>query len=347
MTYTLPSFGVCFGDVDDSYSASDVTAAVGAISNYFSLIRTYDSFHTVEKYSALMDTAEAKNVDVILGIPNDSIQSFNATDFLTAYCYKSDGTTPRPNLKCIIVGNETYGGDKYTLYAPYLADCVTKLITAIEAKSELKDLIAVSIDFGPSLYLPENLSDCDFTGGDNSLKSDHIVNAMKVILNSTLTTPKMVFGNLYPFYKPGNTGSLTRKTAMITQYAGADKGWYPYSASLQALNKYGLSDLTVNCGETGWATQASVDTQTQPTSIPLLNTYLGAYKDYIDNPSNYPGTNEFKGKTSIFFEMFDEPKKYSEDKPWEAWWGMYEQIVPNSGTAPKMKDNLTIPFSPS
>ncbi len=343
MTYSLAKFGVCFGDVDTSYTVSDVTAAVGVISRYFNLIRTYDDFNSAEKYAALMDTTESNNIDVILGIPNKDILDFDAKTFIKNHAYKPDGTV-RPNLKCIIVGNETYGGDKYKTYAPSLAACVTNLITEIKATDDIKDLIAVSIDFGPALHEGQNLSECDFTGSDGKKKSTYIVDAMKAILNGGLSTPKMVFGNLYAFYAPRTSVDLDTAALMINQYAGTSTGWYPYTASLEALKKYKLEDLILNCGETGWATDKGDDT-TQVTSVDRLNMYLKAYQTYINTPSTYSNINEFKGMTSIFFEMFDEPLK--KDFPWEPYWGMYNSIDSGTGVAPTIKTGVVIPFKAS
>lgn len=340
MAYSLPKFGVCFGDVDTSYTAADVTAAIGVIAKYFNLIRTYDDFHSVEKYTALMNATESNNIDVILGIPNEDLPNFDPKTFIQKHAYKPDGSVWK-NLKCIIVGNETYGKKDYNTAAPLLAGCVSKLINEVKATADIKDLIAVSIDFGPALYENQNLSECDFTGGEGKLKSSYIVDAMKAILNGGLSTPKMVFGNLYPFYAPRTSANLDTPAKMINQYAGKSTGWYPYSASLEALKKYNLTELILNCGETGWATEKGDDT-TQITNVDRLTMYVEAYKTYIDSPSSFSDINDFKGMTSIFFEMFDEPLK--KDFPWEPFWGMYNSIDPGSGVAPDIKNGVNIPF---
>ena len=343
MSYSIPKFGVSFGDVDGSYTPADVTAGIGVIAQYFNLIRTYDDFHSLEKYNALMTAAEARNVDVILGIQNSLLPGFDAQSYLKAHAYKADGVTPWPNLKCIIVGNETYNGNNYNTFAPLLAGCVGALINAVKSNDAIKDQVAVSIDFGPALHEAQNLSDCDFTGLDGSRDSSYIVNAMNAILNGGLSTPKMVFGNLYPFYAPQSAIDLNTPALMINQLAGTSTGWYPYSASLEALRKHGLSDLILNCGETGWATSGGQYSNTQPTNVDRLNMYLSAYKAYIETPSVYSGINAFTGLTSIMFEMFDEPMKT--ELPWEPYWGMYNSINPGSGVAPSIKNGVNIPFT--
>ena len=223
MSYTLPKYGVCFGDVDPTYKTTDIKAAVETIAKHFNLIRTYDSMHSQAKYNTLMQTASDNEIDIILGIPNSALANFSGSyktaktyisNYLKNNAYQSDGTTPWSNLKCIIVGNETYGSDdKYKTYAPILESCVSNLITAIKSDNNLKDSLAVSIDFGPALHEDGDLSKCDFTGpapakcpnGPGKYDSSNIVNAMKAILNGGLSTPKMVFGNLYPFYAPFNS----------------------------------------------------------------------------------------------------------------------------------------------
>lgn len=343
MNYTLPKFGVCFGDVDSSYTAADVKAAVGVMSQYYNLIRTYDSLNSHEKLSMLMNQSEAYTIDVILGIPNSSLTNFDAATYVSNNCFMADGVTPWPSLKCIIVGNETYNGSNYTNFAPILADCVKALIKEIKANPKLDAQVAVSVDFGPALHMAEQITNCDFTGGgDVNQDSSYIVNAMNAIISGGLSTPNMVFGNLYPFYAPENNGSLDTADKMIKQLAGKNVGWYPYSAALEALSKNGLTDITLNVGETGWSTKDGNPAQTQTTSEKRLTTYLKAYKDYIETPSTYSNINEFQGTTSIFFEMFDEPLKT--DLPWEPYWGSYHSITPGTGTAPAKKTGVTIPF---
>lgn len=350
-TYSLPTFGVSFGDVDTSYTVADVKAAVPVIAKYYSLIRTYDDFHSMDKYHALMSACEASGIDVLLGIPNDKLSGFDAKTYINDHAYKpstGDGTAmPKPytNLKCIIAGNETYNGSNYTNFAPLLAGVISDLTTEISGKSDLKNHLAVSCDFGPALYLTQNLADCDFTGLQNNRKSKYIVDAMTNILNSGLPTPAMVFGNLYPFYAPETSIDLNTPDKMINQLAGTSTGWYPYSAAMQALSKNGLSGLTLNVGETGWATSGGNASQCQTTSVDRLNMYLKAYKAYVETPGTYSGVEAFKGNTSIVFEMFDEPKKTT--LPWEPYWGSYHSITPNSGTAPSIKKGVEIPFSPA
>ncbi|MFT6245223.1 MAG: exo-beta-1,3-glucanase (GH17 family) [Vicingaceae bacterium] len=343
MTYSLPKFGVCFGDVDTSYTAADVKAAVGVISKYYNLIRTYDNFHTTDKLAMLMNQSNAYSIDVILGIPNVDLPTFDAANYVKANCYPAGETTPWPSLKCIIVGNETYGVNAYGTYAKDLHKKVAALIAEIKKDPKLDAQVAVSIDFGPALHTGQNVSECDFTGGgDADQNPEHIVNAMNAIINGGLSTPNMVFGNLYPFYAPENNVDLNTAEAMINQLAGTSTGWYPYTAALAALSKNGITDITLNVGETGWSTKDGAPAQTQTTNEARLTMYLEAYKTYIETPSTYSKINKFTGMTSIMFEMFDEPKKT--DLAWEPHWGSYLSITPGSGIAPAKKANVSIPF---
>ena len=195
------------------------------------------------------------------------------------------------------------------------------------------------------MHEAEDLSACDFTGLQGNQESKYIVNAMTSILNSSLPTPKMIFGNLYPSYAPNASADLDSTNKMINQLARTSSGWYPYSASLAALQRYGLSSLIVNCGETGWATDGNNTGAgaSQITSVARLNMYLQAYKQYLTNPSSFPNVNSFKEMTTVFFEMFDESLKTN--LPWEPYWGLYEAIVPVSGKVPSIKPNLVIPFT--
>ena len=351
--YTLAPYGVAFGDVDPSYTAADVTAAMSVIAKHFGLVRVYDSFHSVGKFKALMEAATSEGIDVLLGVPNASLPTLNAATYLTDHAYRDDGT-PWPTLKCIIVGNETYRDQStYAQCAPLLAGCVKSLIQAVAADSALRDQIAVSIDFGPALHVDPDLSKCDFTGAgtkqqpDGQYDSAYIVSAMQAILSSPLPTPKMVFGNLYPFYAPYEPHQLDLDTEpkMIHQLAGTSAGWFPYTASLKALCKHNLSGLILNCGETGWATAHADLTQTQKTSVQRLNMYLAACQQYLTDPTSFSGVVPFAGLTTVFFEMFDEPKKATPDRPWEGSWGLFEQIVPRLGRPPAVKSGLTIPFT--
>jgi exo-beta-1,3-glucanase (GH17 family) len=344
MSYTLPKYGVGFGDVDTTYTSADVKAAVETIANYYNLIRTYDNFGGGTKLSTLMDESAKNNIDVILGIPNVDLTKFDAGTYVKDNCYKSAGV-PWPNLKCIIVGNETYGGAAYDTYAKDLHIHVAALVAEIKGHPKLNAQVAVSVDFGPALYMTSTPSDCDFTGGSGKLKATYLVQAIQAITSGGLGTPSMVFGNLYPFYAPETSINLTTADQMINQLAGKSEGWYPYTAALEALKNNGLEDVILNVGETGWSTKDGNNSQTQTTSEAQLTTYLAAYQTYIETPSTYSNINQFKGMTSIFFEMFDEPLKT--DLPWEPYWGSYHSIDSGTGAAPAKKVGVTIPFTAS
>ena len=108
MSYSLPQFGVSFGDVDTSYTAADVTAAVGVIGQYYNLIRTYDDFHTTAKYQALMTACEANSIDVILCNPPFHQQTAT-TDHIAWQMFKDSHRVLKKGGELRIIGNRQLG----------------------------------------------------------------------------------------------------------------------------------------------------------------------------------------------------------------------------------------------
>ncbi|ODN42245.1 glycosyl hydrolase family 17 protein [Piscirickettsia litoralis] len=336
----LPKFGAVFGDVQESYSPQQIKTGIDIISKHFGLIRAYDDFGGGENYKALMSEASQKNIQVILGIPNTQLSSKLGTvaaakTYLAAHLYQQ-GTTIWPNLTAIIVGNET----DTTSYGPQLAGYVNNLIAAINSYPDnVKNKISISIDFGPGLQENQNRQACSI--------NPNIINAMKAVASNPSSADKVVFGNLYPFYAPASAIDLTTPQQMINQFAGTSTGWYPYSCAMTAMKNAGITNVNLSTGETGWATAGNPNgtlniggVQTQKTNTTKLNTYLQAYKDYINTPSKFTGVMPYQGKTSIFFEMFDEPAKNK--FPWEPHFGLDQSIDNHNGAS---KPGITIPFT--
>lgn len=354
-SFTLPKIGVAFGDVDRSYTVQDIKQAMRLIQINFPLVRVYDDFGGGRKYQALMQSADAYSVDVILGVENVQLLNYlgtieDAKNYLNAHAYYYDTAGVRHSwrhLKVIMVGNETEGVNGTVRHMYYLSLCVQNLINALNSGEydDIKDQIAVSIDFGQALHETSDPRQCDFTGLQGDQNPVYIESAMKAIMNnSNKNSPKMVFGNLYPFFAPERAASLATPEKMIEQFAGTGSGWNPYTCALNALKNAGLETLELNVGETGWATRGNdagrLDAQL--TSISRSNIYLHAFTRYLQHPESYYHVNKFAGRTTIFFEMFDEPMK--KDYPFESAWGLYNAIQPD-GDYPVIKSGIEIPFN--
>lgn len=337
-SFSLPQYGVVFGAgfASKSYDQNTIRQAVDKIAEHFQLVRIYTDLGDL--YEPFMDEAEKKGIDVILGVADFQLFYANnlfpdvkkAREYVQKHAYKNGQL--RSNLKVILVGNELYLYSFNDKEGTFKKD-IQYLIESLKEEN-LNQKIAVSVDLGPELDWDAQ-PNCQFKSVDPFGQSYNVGNVLKVLAANVKNNgaPGIVFGNLYPLFAPVKDIKVDSADKMLYVFAGTQaKSQYNClkDAIANSLGEDNASLLNVSIGETGWSTEGDMSSG-QSSSVELLNTYLHAYTEYVEN--RYQGqqaTVPYKGLTSLFFEAFDEPNKGNGIGEAEKHFGLY----PDFFTAP-------------
>ena len=311
--YTLPLYGVDFGDVSVLGSTPYVSGmfknAVDLIAKNFNMVRTYDLLNDSTGtgfYKEFMDEARVKNLVVILGISNEQKGSLldkttAATKFVNTFVVPYGGM-----IKAILVGNEipTNYGTNEALELSNLAD-------ALHANSVTQNIVPAMSIGGANL-----VGWCQLNTTGQAFLADSI-NILRT-KTTAYQIPTMVFLNDYPYFSPASTNFSseidiqnnfsTCRSNFISSLAGA----------------FPNNNIIVHVGETGWPSSLGAGSRSGGGNhqVPSISNATIFYKAIADLSSSGP-----LNYSILLFEAFDEPAKSDPNVEGEQFFGLWTNLA--------------------
>ncbi|KAL4327473.1 hypothetical protein AHAS_Ahas13G0103600 [Arachis hypogaea] len=246
---------------------------------------------------ATLQALKGSNIELILGVPNDKIQSL--TDSKTATNWVNTNVKPySPSVKFryITVGNEIEPSDPLSKNVVTAMQNIQKAINSANLQNQIKVSTAIKTDLVTNPYPP-----------NKGVFSDPALPYIKPIVNFLVQNGAPLLVNVYPYFSyVGNQKSISLEYALFTQKGKNDAGYQNlFDAILDsvyaALEKVNAPNLKIVVSESGWPSQGGVGASDQN-----AGTY---YKNLINHVKG--GTiKRPKGPIETYlFAMFDEDLK--------------------------------------
>ncbi|KAL1362344.1 hypothetical protein HN51_010611 [Arachis hypogaea] len=246
---------------------------------------------------ATLQALKGSNIELILGVPNDKIQSL--TDSKTATNWVNTNVkpySPSVNFRYITVGNEIEPSDPLSKNVVTAMQNIQKAINSANLQNQIKVSTAIKTDLVTNPYPP-----------NKGVFSDPALPYIKPIVNFLVQNGAPLLVNVYPYFSyVGNEKSISLEYALFTQKGKNDAGYQNlFDAILDsvyaALEKVNAPNLKIVVSESGWPSQGGVGASDQN-----AGTY---YKNLINHVKG--GTiKRPKGPIEIYlFAMFDEDVK--------------------------------------
>ncbi|XP_054818080.1 glucan endo-1,3-beta-glucosidase-like [Prosopis cineraria] len=281
------SIGVCYGsDGNNLPSKQDVVNLYK--SNGIGRMRIYNPDE------ATLQALRGSNIEVILGVPNDSLQSLTnagaATDWVNKYVKPYSDV----KFKYIAVGNEVHPGDAGASSVLPAMQNIQSAISAANLQGQIKVSTAIDSSLIQNSYPPSN----------GAFTDNGYINPIITFLSNNGAP---LLANIYPYFSyTGNTQSITLDYALFTQQGTNDAGYQNLFDALldsmyAALEKVGASSVNIVVSESGWpsagGTGATVDN---------AGTY---YKNLINHVKGGTPKRPNGPIETYLFAMFDENLK--------------------------------------
>ncbi|CAL0334242.1 unnamed protein product [Lupinus luteus] len=288
------SIGVCYGNNGDNLpSAQDVVNLYK--SNGIGKIRIYYADE------AILQALKGSNIDVILGVPNDNLQSLNdagaATDWVNKYV---KAYSPDVKFKYISVGNEVEPNDPKAQYVLPAIRNIQSAISSANLQGQIKASHSIKTSLVANSYPP-----------NNGVFSDSASSFIKPIVNLLASNGAPLLANIYPYFAyKDNQQSITLNYALFTQQGTNEVGYQNLfdailDALYAALEKAGASNVKVVVSESGWPSEGGVGT-----SVQNAGTYYNNLINHVKGgtPKRPNGPIE-----TYLFALFDENRKNGDE----------------------------------
>ncbi|KAE9593438.1 hypothetical protein Lal_00029281 [Lupinus albus] len=284
------SVGVCYGNNGDNLpSAQDVVNLYK--SNGIGKIRIYSPDE------GTLQALKGSNIEVILGVPNDNLQSLNdagaATDWVNKYV---KAYSPDVKFKYIAVGNEVEPNDPKAQYVLPVIQNIQNAISSANLQAQIKVSHAIKTSLVANSYPP-----------NDGVFSDSASSFIKPIVNFLVSNGAPLLANIYPYFSyKDNQQTITLNYALFTQQGTNEVGYQNLfdailDALYAALEKAGGSNVNVVVSESGWPSEGGVGT-----SIENAGTY---YKNLIEHVKGGTPKRPNGPIETYLFAMFDENRK--------------------------------------
>ncbi|KAK4276294.1 hypothetical protein QN277_019259 [Acacia crassicarpa] len=284
------SIGVCYGaDGNNLPSKQDVVNLYK--SNGIGKMRIYNPDE------ATLEALRGSNIEVILGVPNDNLQSFTnagaATDWVNKYVkpYSND-----VKFKYIAVGNEVHPGDAGASSVLPAIQNVQSAISAANLQDQIKVSTAIDSSLIQNSYPPNNGAFTDAASG-----------FISPIITFLSNNGAPLLANIYPYFSyTGNPQSITLDYALFNQQGTNDAGYQNLFDALldsiyAALEKIGASNMQIVVSESGWPSAGG-----DAASVDNAATY---YKNLISHVKSGTPKRPNGPIETYLFAMFDENLK--------------------------------------
>lgn len=283
--------GVCYGsDGNNLPSKQDV------INLYKSKGITKIRLYSPDE--ATLQALRGSNIQVILGVPNDNLQSLStnaasATDWVNKYIKAYSNNV---NFKYIAVGNEVKPGSTQANYVLSAIQNIQKAISSANLQGQIKVSTAIDTTLIENSYPPSN-------GVFTSAAKSYI----QPIVSYLNSNGAPLLANVYPYFAyVNNQQSITLAYALFTQQGKNGVGYQNLFDALldavyAALEKIGASNMKIVVSESGWPSQGGTGA-----TVDNASTY---YKNLISHAKGGTPKKPTGPIETYLFAMFDENLK--------------------------------------
>lgn len=284
--------------------------------NHISKVKLFDSD------PAILNALAGSGIEVMLGIPNNLLQSMTNAGEAAAWVqkyvvhYVFQGGV---NIKYVAVGNEpflrTYNGSFINLTFPALRN-IQYALNAAKLGDQIKATVPSNADVLADSQLPSQ----------GTFRSDIFVQMMQIV--QFLHQNRCPFTvNIYPFislyddsnfpidyaFFDGNGASLTDGPKVYRNVFDAS-----YDTLVAALEHAGFSDMDIIVGEIGWPTDGFI-AATRQNAQKFNQGFLNHVLRNAGTPSRPNSAIQF-----YLFSLLDEDQKSIEPGNFERHWGIFE-----------------------
>nr|UTK46267.1 1,3-beta-glucosidase [Glycine soja] len=249
-----------------------------------------------------LQALRGSNIEVILGVPNDQLQSLinvaNATNWVNKYV---KAYSQNVKFKYIAVGNEIHPGDSLAGSVLPALENIQNAISAANLQSQVKVSTAIDTTLLGNSYPPND-------GVFSSSASSYI----RPIVNFLARNGAPLLANVYPYFAyVNNPQNIALDYALFTKQGNNVVGYQNlFDAMLDsvyaALEKVGAPNVTVVVSESGWPSEGGAVAAT----VQNAGTY---YRNLISHAKG--GTPKRpNGPIEIYlYAMFDENQKQGQE----------------------------------
>lgn len=246
---------------------------------------------------------QGSNIKLMLGVPNDKIQSFASSNQLDAMQWIQTYVAPfAPSIKYIVVGNEIHPSDSVSSFVEPAMKNVLKALNSYKLSNQIKVSTSIDTTLIINSYPPSNgqFNDTSYI--------TPIINFLKIN-----ESPLLV--NIYPYFAYiGNEQSISLNYALFTSNATvvSDQG-LNYQNLFDAmvdsvyasLGKVGAHDMKIVVSETGWPSKGG-----DAATVENAKTYYTNLMVNVNKGTPLKPTTKIE---TYLFAMFDEDNKTGHD----------------------------------
>lgn len=284
------SVGVCYGG-----NGNNLPTKQGVVdlykSNRIGKIRLYSPDE------GALQALRSSNIEVILGVPNDKLQSLTnagaATDWVNKYV---KAYSQNVKFKYIAVGNEVHPGDAASGSVLPALNNIQNAISSANLQGQIKVSTAIDTSLLGNSYPPK---DGVFSNSANSY--------IKPIVDFLVKNNAPLLANVYPYFAYANDQrSIGLDYALFTKQGKNEVGYQNLFDALldslySALEKVGAPNVKVVVSESGWPSEGGAGA-----SVQNAGTY---YRNLINHAKGGTPKRPNGPIETYLFALFDENQK--------------------------------------
>ncbi|KAI3683293.1 hypothetical protein L1987_83796 [Smallanthus sonchifolius] len=291
------SVGVCFGQIGDGLpSEQDVVNLYRR--NGITKMRIY------APNAATLRALGGTNIELILDVPNDSLQSLTDQNAATNWVRNNIVNYPNVRFKYIAVGNEVDPNNDSRRFANFVLPAMRNVQRAIRDAG-----LANQIKVSTATYT--GLLSVSYPPRDGAFASN-IEWYIKPIIGFLIENNSPMLANIYPYFAYAGTPNIDLSYALFTasgtvvndgdrQYSNLFDAMF--DAHYSAQWRLGGWNLEIVVSESGWPSAGN-----NGASVQNAQTY---YRNLISHVKQKTGTPARPGRyvETYLFAMFDESRK--------------------------------------
>lgn len=288
------SAGVCYGNNGDNLPPPQEVVNLYK-SNGIGRMRIYSPD------GATLQALKGSNIEVILGVPNDNLQSLTDAGAATTWVNNNvKAYSPDVKFKYIAVGNEVEPSDPKAQYVLPAIKSIQNAISSANLQGQIKVSHAIKTSLVSNSYPPN----------DGVFSDSGASQFIKPIIDFLGSNGAPLLANVYPYFAYHDQQSIGLDYALFTKQGKNEVGYQNlFDAILDslyaALEKAGGSNVNVVVSESGWPSEGGVGA-----TVENAGTY---YKNLINHVKGGTPKRPNGPIETYLFAMFDENRKDGEE----------------------------------
>ncbi|KAK7264063.1 hypothetical protein RJT34_31666 [Clitoria ternatea] len=287
--FRVESLGVCYGGSGNNLPTKQAVVDLYK-SNRIGQIRLY---YTDEE---MLKALRGSNIEVILGLPNDQIQSVTNDVGATNWVNKYVKAYSNVKFKYIAVGNEIHPGDALAGSVLPALQNIQKAISSANLQGQIKVSTAIDTTLLGNSYPPKD-----------GVFSNSATPYIRPIVNFLKENGAPLLANVYPYFAyVNNQQNIGLDYALFTKQGNNEVGYQNLFDALldslyAALEKVGAPNVKVVVSESGWPSEGGAGA-----SVQNAGTY---YRNLINHVKGGTPKRPNGPIETYLFAMFDENQK--------------------------------------